>query len=344
MLTQLRNWMLRSLDINVTLIRLLKGPSIANLAAELLAQMESGAADSAKAKDAARGSATFAMADLDGMRVLSPWLIRGRGQAEAPCRLICFHSMGVGASLFTKFLLNPPDNYDILAVQTPGRENRMAEPVADSIDVLADQIVPQLLPLFDRPVVFWAHSLGGIAAFEVILRLRERHQLEPVHLLVTGTVPPHLIVKWQNREVMLKAMIADNSPEYLVSLSRYVDDVEFLKSILPGMRRDNALLMGYRFRPNAPLNCPITAFAARQDEMAYADEVREWSQYTQSGFELIEVDGDHWFLNRNRARITATLDEIAAALRRAVGAGPHRTAAESGPSGNGVPAKSLSSE
>ena len=44
--------------------------------------------------------------------------------------------MGVGASLFTNFLLNPPDDYDILAVQTPGRENRMAEPVAESVDQL----------------------------------------------------------------------------------------------------------------------------------------------------------------------------------------------------------------
>ena len=52
--------------------------------------------------------------------------------------------MGVGASLFTRFLLDPPDDYDILAVQTPGRENRMAEPVAEHIDELLDHIVPFL--------------------------------------------------------------------------------------------------------------------------------------------------------------------------------------------------------
>ena len=32
------------------------------------------------------------------------------------------------------------------------------------------------------------------------------------------------------------------------------------------------------------------------------------------GFELIEVDGDHWFLNRNRELIIATLQDIAARL------------------------------
>ncbi len=311
MLTQLRNWVLRSLEVNLPLIKLLKGPTIATLAVELLGQLDnSSAADAATTKDAGQGSTTYTVADLEGVRVLNPWLIRGRGNADAPFRLICFHSMGVGASLFTNFLLNPPDDCDILAVQTPGRENRMAEPIVESVDELADQIVPHLLPLFDRPVMIWGHSYGGIVAGEVIRRLRERHHREPIHFMVTGTVAPHLIHLWQKREVMLKAMVADNSPEYLISLSRYVDNPEFLASIIPLMRSDWPLLKNYRFQPNAPLNCPITAFAARQDDMVYTDEIREWSQHTAGGFELIEVDGDHWFLNRNRVLILAALHEI----------------------------------
>ncbi len=147
----------------------------------------------------------------------------------------------------------------------------MAEPVAESVDELVDQIVPHLLPLFDRPVVIWGHSFGGIVAWEVIRRLRERARLEPVHFVVTGTAAPHLMPPWQNREVLLKAMVADNSPEYLISLSRYVDDLEFFKAILPGMRRDYPLLKNYRFQPMSPLDCPITAFAARQDDLVYIE-------------------------------------------------------------------------
>ena len=313
MLTELQIWIARLLDINVPLIKLLKGPSIATLSAELLVQLgNDGSSDAASTKDSPQGSPTFTVADLEGVQVLNPWLIRGRSCADAPVRLICFHSMGVGASLFTNFLLNPPTGCDILAVQTPGRENRITEPVLESVDQLVDQVVPHLLPLFDRPVMIWGHSYGGIVAGEVIRRLRERHQQEPVHFLVTGTVAPHLIHLWQKREVMLKAMVADNSPEYLISLSRYVDDPEFLKAIIPLMRRDWPLLRNYRFQPTAPLQCPITAFAARQDDMVYTDEIREWSQQTKGGFELIEVDGDHWFLNRNRTLITATIQDIAA--------------------------------
>jgi len=221
--------------------------------------------------------------------------------------------MGVGASLFTRFLLNPPDDYDILAVQTPGRENRVAEPLTPSVDELVNQIVPELLPFFDRPVVIWGHSFGGIVAWEVIRRLGDEHRCAPIHLVVTGTEAPHAVPMWQKREIMLKAMVTDNSPEYLLSQSRFVDDPEFFKRIIvPGMRRDMPLLQSYRFEESPPLDCPIVAFAARQDDMVYTDLIREWSGYTRGGFELIEVDGDHWFLDRNRELITTTINAIAA--------------------------------
>lgn len=218
--------------------------------------------------------------------------------------------MGVGASLFTNFLLQPPAGYEIFAVQTPGRENRSDEAVAQSVDHLVDEIVPQIGPLFDRPVVIWGHSFGGIVAREVIRRLRESTGCEPMHLLVTGTIAPHLIKSWQNREVILKSAVTENSPEYLMSLSRYVDDPELLKAILPGLRRDYPLLMPYQFENITPFEFPITAFAARQDEVVYCEEVEEWRQHTSGGFELIEVDGDHWFLNRNREQINAVLHNI----------------------------------
>ena len=191
MLTQLRNWILRSLDVNLPLIKLLKGPSIVALADELLVQIESGGgAEAVRTKDSSDGPATFTVADLEGISVPNPWLVRGRSRADAECRVICFHSMGVGASLFTNFLLHPPQGCDLLAVQTPGRENRQAEAVAESVDELADRIVPSLVPLFDRPIIMWGHSYGGVIAAEVIRRLRDNHQLEPAHLVVTGTMAP----------------------------------------------------------------------------------------------------------------------------------------------------------
>jgi surfactin synthase thioesterase subunit len=56
--------------------------------------------------------------------------------------------------------------------------------------------------------------------------------------------------------------------------------------------------------------CPITAIGARQDDMVYLDEVAGWKERTSSDCELIAVDGDHWFLNRNKKLIIARLEAM----------------------------------
>ncbi|WP_068136331.1 type I polyketide synthase [Roseimaritima ulvae] len=320
MLTELQIWIGRLLNITLPLIKLLKGPSIAALAAELLSDIHDRSDDLQDSYGDASNDQAYTLADMEEIQVLNPWLIRGAGSEAATCRLVCFHSMGVGASLFTNFLIRPPENVDILAVQTPGRENRGQEPPAETVAELVENLAPQLLELFDRPVIFWGHSYGGIVAAEVSRWLHRYHDLQPQHLMVSGTVAPHLVHLWQKREVMLKAMVSDNSPEYLVSMSRYVDDPDFLKSIIPLMRRDWSLLKNYDYRPFPPFDFPITAFAARQDDMVYTDEIEQWDQHTECQFRLTEVEGDHWFLNRNRGLIADTINQIAESLDTVVNA------------------------
>jgi surfactin synthase thioesterase subunit len=94
-------------------------------------------------------------------------------------------------------------------------------------------------------------------------------------------------------------------------MSRFVDNPEFLKAILPGFRNDFPLLKSYSFKQLNPLSCPITAFAAQQDDVVYTDEISAWENHTRGGFELIKVDGDHWFIDRNRELITQTLHGVA---------------------------------
>ncbi len=311
MLNQLRNWILRNLSINLPLIKLLKGPSIHEIAAQLLQQLGGGSVKAGTAApETSASTVPFALLEDSNLTAVSPWLIRGNSDPDANVRLFCFHSMGVGASLYTRFLMDPPAGYDIFAIQTPGRENRAQEPALDTVDSLVAEIIRELTPWLDKPFVIWGHSFGGIVAYEVIKQMRREKKEAPISLLITGTVAPELIRIWQNREVMLKALVAENNAEYLLSLSRYVEDAEFIRSILPIMRKDTPLMMNYRYQPEEPFHFPILAFGARQDDMVYLDEISPWANQTTARFELREVAGDHWFLNKNRHEIVAQLEQM----------------------------------
>ena len=121
-------------------------------------------------------------------------------------------------------------------------------------------------------------------AWEVIRRLRERHGLEPVHFVVTGTMAPHLMPEWQKREVMLKAMVTDNSSGVLDSLSRMWMTRSFFKSDLAAHASRFSVVaeLSLSIRRSS-LDCPITAFAARKDDSLYTSKIREWSTDTRDG-------------------------------------------------------------
>jgi acyl transferase domain-containing protein/NADPH:quinone reductase-like Zn-dependent oxidoreductase/surfactin synthase thioesterase subunit/NAD(P)-dependent dehydrogenase (short-subunit alcohol dehydrogenase family) len=309
-LTQVQNWIFRNVGVNYPMMKLLKGASLWRLAEELVGLIGSGATDDASAAGAASETEADSGADQPEWAIVNPWLVRGHGAEAAPARLICFHSMGVGASLFTRFLVNPPKDLEVLAVQLPGRENRRGEKVPARVDEIVDALLPALGPWLDKPFVVWGHSFGGIIAWEVIRRLRALNGPQPFHVVVSGTIAPHLIPIWQRRDVMVRAMNSENTADYLISLARYVDDPEFIKRIIGLMRADYPLLQSYRYQPDEPLSCPITAFSALQDDMVYPDETAMWRNYTTARFDFHQVDGDHWFLNRHRDRIAAELTAI----------------------------------
>jgi acyl transferase domain-containing protein/surfactin synthase thioesterase subunit/NADPH-dependent curcumin reductase CurA/NADP-dependent 3-hydroxy acid dehydrogenase YdfG len=305
-LTQVRSIILREMQTSYPLMRLMQGPTLRDIAVESLGS------DQEQDDSAQNTLGTAVQNNLSpGLKTVSPWLVRPSRTETDQMRLVCFPSLGVGASLFTPFLVDSSICFEPFALQTPGHETRRSEPVPTSLSELVAGIVAAMLPLVDRPCIFWGHGFGGIVAFEVLRALQRADKPLPRHLVVTGTIAPHLIHIWQHRDVLLRFMAEDWSPEYLMAVSRQIDSPEFVRSILPGIRLDMPLLLGYNYEAEPRVDIPITAFAARQDEFVYPDEVDAWRELA-TDFRLVEVDGDHWFLNRNHELLRSTLAALAA--------------------------------
>ncbi|KAH8660863.1 fatty acid synthase S-acetyltransferase [Tricladium varicosporioides] len=306
-LTQVRSIILREMQTSYPLMRLLQGPTLREIAVESLGS------EQAQDDNAQKTLSTLEHQNAlsPGLKSVSPWLVCPSHVENDQINLICFHSLGIGASLFTPFLMDSSTGLSTFALQTPGREKRSNEPVLTSFSELVANTVAAILPLTDKPCLFWGHGFGGIVAFEVIRALQCANKPLPRHLVVTGAIAPHLIHIWQQRDVLLRFMAEDWSPEYLMAISRQVDNPDFVRSIMPGIRVDMPLLLSYNYELEPRVDVPITAFAARQDEFVYPDEVGAWCKLA-TDFRLVEVDGDHWFLNRNHELLRSTLAALSA--------------------------------
>src|SRR3546814_4467064 len=93
------------------------------------------------------------------------WFVRARPRPAAELRLFCFpHAGGAASSYFA--WAGALEAVDVLAVQPPGREGRLAEPLIADMTTLLDRLVAAIEPQLDRPFVFFGHSMGALVAFE----------------------------------------------------------------------------------------------------------------------------------------------------------------------------------
>ncbi len=124
------------------------------------------------------------------MSVAGRWLTPAPADDEGiGARLLCIPYSGTGASSFAAWpaRLGP---VEVLRVQAPGRETRLAEPHYGTYERFADGLIEDLRPLLDRPFALLGHCSGALAAYETAVELHRRGLPAPALLVVSSQVAP----------------------------------------------------------------------------------------------------------------------------------------------------------
>ena len=109
---------------------------------------------------------------------------------EAMIRFIGFPHSGSGPQAFREWGQLLPDHIELLSLNLPGRGKRLDEPMITEMGDLTAHIVEALCGYFDKPFVFFGHSVGAAIAFDVALELETRKYPTPLHLFVSAYVAP----------------------------------------------------------------------------------------------------------------------------------------------------------
>jgi medium-chain acyl-[acyl-carrier-protein] hydrolase len=226
-------------------------------------------------------------------------------------RLVCLPHAGAGASTFRGWPALLPPGIEVLAVQAPGREDRLADPAPRSVAALALACTVALRPYSDLPVALYGHCAGAQLAFEVAHLMRERHGVGPVHLFAAAHAAP-------DREPPADPVHALPDDEFVAALRRtggapeaLLADAGMRELLLPAVRADFALFESYRSPPRPPLDCAITALRGSADDRVGPADLAGWAAHTTGGFRAVDVPGGHFFLTDLTA---VAADVIAQAL------------------------------
>jgi medium-chain acyl-[acyl-carrier-protein] hydrolase len=258
-------------------------------------------------------------------------LFEFRSDRRAPVRCLCFPYAGGGAGAFASWGRQLCGRVDVIPARLPGRESRLGEPPYTSFQELQNDLVVAAVPLLDRRFVLFGHSLGGLVAYELALKLYLQTGLAPTHLFIAAVRPPHVPRPANARILAGDHRLDDVSfTKKLLSLGglppEFLQEPECLRMALTIARADFRIYESYsRSSPLPPrqLPCPLTAFGAVNDVCDIPEQaLHEWSRYARHT-RVRMMPGGHFFIHDQAAAITAT-------ILASIGSSPAPPSAEGG--------------
>ncbi|WP_414581134.1 SDR family NAD(P)-dependent oxidoreductase [Scytonema sp. PCC 10023] len=300
MAVELSNRIDKDLGVSVPTMKLMGGPSISQLAKELVEQLApANSITTATSQTQSHSKVTVAATD---------WLVFLKPNPDARLRLFGFPYLGGSSSAFLSWSDDLPPDIEVCALQLPGGTDRLGEQPFDELTPLVETLARVLLPYLDKPFAFYGHSLGALLCFELARYLRRENGKIPTHLFIGALHAPQLphpsssIAQISEEEALKKASLID-LPESIQQ------NTELMRLLLPVLKVGVLMVENYTYSESEPLDCPITAFGGMQDKVITQEHLSAWREQTSSAFKLQMLSGNHLFLHSDQELLLQAISQ-----------------------------------
>lgn len=237
---------------------------------------------------------------------MSRWFSVLDGRRDARVRMFCFPYAGGSAHIYRTWQRELHDDVDVVAMQPPARGPRMREAPMQSVREMIEAIVPEIVPMMDRPCIFFGYSMGAVIAYEVAIALQKSGQRRLALFIAAARRGPS--------QLPLRAPIYDLPDEaFIEELRKYggtppeiLADSELLKMVMPTIRADFALSDTYRYNADdGPLRSRALLIGSKTDPYVPWDDLLTWQQTLEGECTVREIGEGHFFIHSHAAELAA---------------------------------------
>jgi surfactin synthase thioesterase subunit len=241
------------------------------------------------------------------------WLRALRPVPNARAVVVGFPPGGGSAGAYRALAQKLAPGIAVYAVQYPGRQDRLSDPLITDMAELADLITADLSRWGVVPnLALFGHSMGSTVAFEVARRLQAKNR-GPVRLFVSGRIAPDAPYDGRLHTGPDADLIDDlerlaNDP---ASVAMVRADPDLADLVLPPLRADYRAVETYVFEPGPLLRCPVSALLGDADPTVTPEQAEGWRSHTDAEFELTMFSGRHFYLDERTSEVA---DHLSARL------------------------------
>ncbi|WP_433200635.1 thioesterase II family protein [Nocardia sp. CA-107356] len=216
-------------------------------------------------------------------------------------KLVCFPHAGGSAMSFGRLAECVGSEYEVLAVQYPGRQDRRREPLVGNISDLVDGLLPELMEAVGGAQDFslFGHSMGSVVAFEAGRRLEHELGSSARVLFASGRRAPSAALPELRVHLLNDRELAEQLVRFGGTPSALLEDPEFRELILSIVRNDYRAIETYECSTDAMVSSPIVAIVGDRDSDASFAQIEAWGSHTSGGFFAKSFPGGHFFIDSN---------------------------------------------
>lgn len=182
-------------------------------------------------------------------------------------------------------------------LELPGHGARIAEPLCGDIAAMEEDLLRSIAPHGADPFVLFGHSMGGLLAYRLALRLSQQGNA-PLCLVVSGRAAPSVPLRRPPIHALGHEAFIEEIRRLGGSPEEILNDREAMEFFAPILRADFRATETYRHAPAPPLQVPLTVIIGAQDTVAREDAAR-WGELTDGRTQLTIMEGGHFhILNR----------------------------------------------
>lgn len=203
---------------------------------------------------------------------------------SADTRLVTFLPAGADGFIFDGWLSLLPDSIEFSLIHFPHDEQK----AEIAIEKVASSLIQNARS--GQKLIFIGVCMGSFWAYEVACYLRDKAGIDITHMIVVTFPAPHehssatAFMRTPDFPRIMTSYFSPGSPEYMYVLSR-----------MPFAMHEADLVDGYSVQKEAPLQCPLTAFASAHDQIIDPNYLQGWQSYTAGRFHIHMCDGDHFY-------------------------------------------------